>query len=123
MLARGGTLVSYGTASTKDVAGNPRVPVAELLGRLLVWNALPNGRHASFFDLWAGRRNTTRFQHQVREDLGHVLRLVAEGSITPQIAARFPLDRAAEALRFAEAGGHAGKVVIVPGAAAGQSSS
>ena len=24
MLARGGTLVSYGTASTRDVAGNPR---------------------------------------------------------------------------------------------------
>ena len=118
MLARGGTLVSYGTASTKDVAGNPRLPVAKLIGRLLLWNALPNGRHASFFNLWAGRRNAKRFQARVRDDLGHVLRLVAEGAITPQIAARFPLDRAAEALRFAEAGGHAGKVVLVPAAAA-----
>jgi NADPH:quinone reductase-like Zn-dependent oxidoreductase len=35
-------------------------------------------------------------------------------AITPQIAARFPLEQAAEALRFAEAGGNTGKVLILP---------
>ena len=124
MLARGGTLVSYGTASTKDVAGNPRLPVAKLIGRLLLWNALPNGRHASFFNLWAGRRRRARFQAELRADLGHVLDLVAKGAIEPQIAGRFPLTHAAEALRFAEAGGHAGKVVLLAGVqAAGQPAS
>ena len=38
MLARGGTLVSYGTASTRDVPGNPRLPVLKLLARLTAWN-------------------------------------------------------------------------------------
>jgi NADPH:quinone reductase-like Zn-dependent oxidoreductase len=43
-----------------------------------------------------------------------VLELLSRGEITAQIAGRFPLSRAADALRFAEAGGATGKVVIVP---------
>jgi NADPH2:quinone reductase len=50
----------------------------------------------------------------LRQDLGHVLELVRDGAITPQIAARFGLDQAAEALRIAEAGGNTGKVLILP---------
>jgi NADPH:quinone reductase-like Zn-dependent oxidoreductase len=115
MLARGGKLVSYGTAATKDVAGNPQVPVLKLLAKLTVWNVLPNGRGASFFNLWAGARfRKDRFRAQLRADLGQVLELVRDGAITPQIAARFPLEQAAEALRFAEAGGNTGKVVLLP---------
>jgi len=34
MLARGGTLVSYGTAATKDQPGDPRLPVLKLVARL-----------------------------------------------------------------------------------------
>src|SRR6478752_9507838 len=56
MLAKGGTLVSYGTASTRDVPGNPRLPVLKLLAKLTVWKVLPNGRRATFFNLWAGAR-------------------------------------------------------------------
>jgi NADPH:quinone reductase-like Zn-dependent oxidoreductase len=115
MLAKGGALVSYGTASTKDVAGNPQVPVLKLLAKLTVWNLLPNGKSASFFNLWAGRRfHQARFRKELREDLGHVLELVRDGAVTPQIAARFGLEQAAEALRFAEAGGNTGKVLILP---------
>jgi NADPH2:quinone reductase len=54
MLAPGGTLVSYGTAATRDVPGNPRLPVLKLFARLMLWNALPNWRRATFFNLWAG---------------------------------------------------------------------
>jgi NADPH:quinone reductase-like Zn-dependent oxidoreductase len=116
MLARGGALVSYGTASTKDVAGNPQVPVLKLLAKLTVWNLLPNGKSASFFNLWAGRRfHHARFRTELREDLGHVLELVRDGAVTPQIAARFGLEQAAEALRFAETGGNTGKILILPG--------
>jgi NADPH:quinone reductase-like Zn-dependent oxidoreductase len=39
---------------------------------------------------------------------------VAAGKIDAQVAATFPLADAAAALRFAEAGGARGKVVIVP---------
>jgi NADPH:quinone reductase-like Zn-dependent oxidoreductase len=113
LLARGGTLVSYGTASTKDEPGSSRLPVLKLIARLTLWNALPNGRRATFFNLWAGARRRERFQARLREDLGTVLGLVARGEIATEIAARFPLSQAPDALAFAEQGGHAGKVVIV----------
>ena len=115
MLARGGTLVSYGTAATKDLPGNPQLPVLKLLAKLTVWRVLPNGRKALFFNLWAGHRfRRDRFRAELREDLGRVLGLLGEGAITPQIAARFGLEQAAEALRFAEAGGNTGKVLLLP---------
>jgi synaptic vesicle membrane protein VAT-1 len=117
LLARGGTLVSYGSASTRDVPGNPALPVLKLVAKLQVWNALPNGRKAHFFNLWAGYRfRRARFRRQLREDLTKVFELVRDGAITPQIAARYPLEQAAEALRFAEAGGFTGKVVLLASA-------
>jgi len=118
MLAKGGTLVSYGTASTRDVPGNPRLPVLKLLARLTAWNLLPNGRRATFFNLWAGRRlRPARYRAELRQDLTAVLRLLADGAIAAQVARTFPLTDAAAALRFAEAGGITGKVVLVPGPA------
>lgn len=114
MLAPGGTLVSYGTASTRDVAGNPRLPVLKLLARLLLWNALPNGKHATFFNLWAGKaRHRDRFRAELREDLGQLFRLLAAGEITAQVARTFPLAQAAEALRYAESGAVTGKIVLL----------
>jgi NADPH:quinone reductase-like Zn-dependent oxidoreductase len=114
-LARGGTLVSYGTASTRDVPGNAALPVLKLIAKLQLWNVLPNGRKAHFFNLWAGYRfRRDRFRAQLREDLTKVFELVRDGAITPQIAARYPLHEAAEALRFAEAGGFTGKVLLLP---------
>jgi NADPH2:quinone reductase len=97
------------------VPGNPQIPVLKLLARLTVWNLLPNGRSASFFNLWKGARlRRDHFRAQLREDLGEVLELVRQGAIEPQIAARFGLEQAADALRFAEAGGYTGKVLILP---------
>jgi NADPH:quinone reductase-like Zn-dependent oxidoreductase len=114
MLARGGTLVSYGSAATKDDPGNARLPVLKLLARLTTWNLLPNGRHAHFFNLWAGRRlRPDRHRAQVRKDLAGLFGLLREGRISAQIAARFPLTDAAAALRFAEQGGNTGKVALV----------
>jgi len=115
MLARGGTLVSYGTASTRDQPGNPRRPVLALVARLTAWNLLPNGRKATFFNLWAGRRlRPARYRAQLRHDLDQVLDLVAQGAITPQVARRFALTDAAAALRYAESGGITGKVILTP---------
>ncbi len=114
MLARGGTLVSYGTAATKDEPGDPRLPVLKLLGRLTLWNLLPNGRRAGFFNLWAGRRlRPARYRAELRDDLTHLFSLLAAGELSAQVAGRFPLADAAAALRFAEQGGNAGKVVLL----------
>ena len=115
MLAKGGTLVSYGTAATRDVPGNPRVPVLKLLAKLTAWNLMPNGRRATFFNLWAGRRlRPARYRAELRQDLTAVLGLLADGAIAAQVARTFALTDAAAALRFAEAGGITGKVVLVP---------
>ncbi|SDQ70157.1 medium chain dehydrogenase/reductase family protein [Quadrisphaera sp. DSM 44207] len=114
LLARGGALVAYGTAATRDVAGSSRLPVLLLVARLAWWNAAPNGRRATFFDVWAGRRRLGAFRARLRQDLGRVLELLAAGVLTAQVAARLPLERAGEALALAESGTVVGKVVLVP---------
>ncbi|MCI3934318.1 medium chain dehydrogenase/reductase family protein [Streptomyces sp. AN091965] len=120
LLAPGGTLVSYGTASTRDVAGSSKAPVLKLFARLALWQALPNSRRAHFYNIWAGRRRADAFRARLRTDLEQVFALLADGSLTAQVAARVPLSRAAEALRLAESGTVTGKVVLVPDAAAPQ---
>ncbi|WP_367128022.1 medium chain dehydrogenase/reductase family protein [Saccharothrix sp. HUAS TT1] len=114
LLAPRGALVAYGTASTRDRRGSARLPVLALFARLLWWNALPNGRTATFFNVWAGRRAATRFRARLARDLGAVFGLLAEGSLRPEVAARVPLERVADAVRLAESGTVTGKVVLVP---------
>ena len=76
LLRRGGTLVSYGTAATKDDGGQLPAPVLKLFARLMAWNLLPNGRSATFYNFWAGRRRLDAFRARLREDLTTVLRLL-----------------------------------------------
>jgi NADPH:quinone reductase-like Zn-dependent oxidoreductase len=113
LLAPGGTLVSYGSASTRDDEGSKQWPVLKLLGRVWLWNALPNRRRAYFFNVWAGRAvNRGRFRTRLRADLTEVFAALRRGEITAQIAAELPLTQAAEAMRLAESGTVAGKVVL-----------
>ncbi|MDQ7804781.1 medium chain dehydrogenase/reductase family protein [Amycolatopsis sp. A133] len=114
LLAPGGTLVAYGSASTRDTGGNPRVPVLKLFARLLWWNALPNRRRTHFYNVWGGKRNLTRFRARLAEDLTAVFDLAAGGRLTAQVAARIPLAEAGRALALAESGTVTGKVVLVP---------
>jgi synaptic vesicle membrane protein VAT-1 len=115
LLAPGGTLVSYGSAATRDDAGSKQWPVFKLLGRVWLWNALPNGRRAYFFNVWAGRAlSKDRFRARLRADLGQVFAAYQRGDVTARVAALLPLVRAAEALRLAESGTVAGKVVLTP---------
>lgn len=39
---------------------------------------------------------------------------MADHKITAQVAARYPLDHAADALRLAESGTVAGKIILIP---------
>ncbi|WP_327279941.1 MULTISPECIES: medium chain dehydrogenase/reductase family protein [unclassified Streptomyces] len=115
LLAPGGTLVSYGSAATRDDQGSGAWPVLKLVGRVWLWNGLPNGRRAYFFNVWAGRAYAkNRFRARLRSDLTQVFTALQRGEITAQVAARIPLARVAEAMRLAESGTVAGKVVLVP---------
>ncbi|MCW8377034.1 medium chain dehydrogenase/reductase family protein [Streptomyces justiciae] len=115
LLAPGGTLVSYGSASTRDDEGSKQWPVLKLLGRVWLWNALPGRRRAYFFNVWAGRALAkNRFRARLRADLTQVFAALQRGEVTAQIAAQLPLTRVAEALRLAESGTAAGKIVLNP---------
>ncbi|WP_217210732.1 medium chain dehydrogenase/reductase family protein [Streptomyces sp. AC550_RSS872] len=115
LLAPGGTLVSYGSASTRDDEGSKQWPVLKLLGRVWLWNALPNRRRAYFFNVWAGRALAkNRFRARLRTDLTQVFAALQRGEVTARIAAQLPLTRVAEALRLAESGTVAGKIVLNP---------
>ncbi|XVV07183.1 medium chain dehydrogenase/reductase family protein [Actinosynnema sp. CA-248983] len=114
LLAPRGTLVAYGTASTRDQPGSSRLPVLKLFARLVLWNALPNGHRATFFDIWAGRRRPAAFRAALRRDLGEVFALLAQGKLRAQVAARVPLDEVGRAVALAESGTVTGKVVLVP---------
>ncbi|WP_258574593.1 medium chain dehydrogenase/reductase family protein [Actinomadura parmotrematis] len=115
LLAPGGTLVAYGSAATRDDTGSKQLPVLKILARTWMWNALPNRRRAGFYNIWAGRGLAKRrFRARLRHDLAAVLQAMAEGHVTPQIAARLPLAEAADALRLAESGTITGKVILTP---------
>jgi NADPH:quinone reductase-like Zn-dependent oxidoreductase len=115
LLAPGGTLVSYGSASTRDDEGSKQWPVLKLLLRVWLWNALPNRRRAFFYNVWAGKALAgNRFRSRLRADLTQVFAALQRGEVTARIAAQLPLARVAEALRLAESGTVAGKVVLVP---------
>ena len=107
MLGPGGTLACYGVASALNARGHRLLPFVPVLRRLLVWNALPNGRHATFYYVM-------RWPKLFRPDLARVLALLADGQIDSRVARRIPLEQAADALRLLESGAVAGKIVLVP---------
>jgi NADPH:quinone reductase-like Zn-dependent oxidoreductase len=114
LLAPGGTLVALSDMGMREAA-HPRLRSTKLFARLLAWNVLPNGKHAYFFNLWAGhRRHLDTFRAELRTDLTALFGLLADGTLAAPIDSRYPLSRAAAALRKAEAGGLAGKVIILP---------
>lgn len=113
LVRRGGALVSYGTAAAKDDDRGIGGIFFALFARLTLWNALPNGRRASFFDYWAGLRRPAAFYARQRVAFARVLELLEARALEPQVAARFPLTQTVEAFRLAESRTVAGKVAIV----------
>jgi hypothetical protein len=86
-------------------ARRPTVRFLRLYLLLQLWNLLPNRRGAHFFDLWSGRRRADAFRRALREDLGELFGLLADGTLTAPIDSTYPLGEAAAALRRAEIGG------------------
>jgi NADPH:quinone reductase-like Zn-dependent oxidoreductase len=115
LLARGGTLVSYGQATQRDTRTPMLLLFVPLLAQLAVWNYLPTSRHASFYNVWGGHRaNPARFWARLRDDLGQVLALLRDGVLTAQVAARLPLTEATAAMELAESHTVVGKVILEP---------
>ncbi|HWC78782.1 MAG TPA: medium chain dehydrogenase/reductase family protein [Pseudonocardiaceae bacterium] len=114
LLAPGGTLVVLSDMSMRE-AKYPMLRFLKTFGRMQLWNLLPNRKNAHFFNLWAGhKRHLERYRAELRADLTRLFGLLAEGTLVAPIDSEYPLSKAADALRRAEAGGLAGKVIIVP---------
>ncbi|RFA21172.1 zinc-binding dehydrogenase [Subtercola boreus] len=115
LLAPGGTVVTYAIVGEVSGTGNLVWPFVKAIGQAALWSVLQNGRRATFYDLWAGHRfRPARFRRHLEADLGRVFDLLAQGVITANIAARFPLTEAAAALRLAESHTLNGKVILLP---------
>lgn len=115
LLAPGGALVAYGTATDLDTTVALVPLFVGFLGRVALWNVLPNGKRAVFYDFWEGMIvGPAGSKSRRREDMAKVFGLMASGAIKPIIAATFPLRQAQAAMELAEARGVFGKVVIVP---------
>ncbi|WP_433512359.1 zinc-binding dehydrogenase [Nonomuraea sp. CA-143628] len=113
LVHKGGTLVSYGTAASKNDTGSAQLEYMKLFSQLFMWNSSPNGRQAVFYNFWTGHRQLATFRERLRQDLTEVFKLLADGVLTPQVAATFPLRQAAEAVALAESRTVAGKVILV----------
>jgi len=109
-LRRGGRLLMLGMAAATRT-GTRVIPSSLLTVGLL--KLLPDGRT---LPMQPAMQNYPQ-QHidWYRETLGELLDLAATGKLRPTVAARFPLADVVKAHQFIEAGGYAGKVVLVCG--------
>lgn len=109
LLADGGVVISYGSASTLSDGGHWITPYFGTIRRFLGWQVgrllgRGRGRRAAFYYVKPGPRFT--------EALTEVFALVASGELEPSIGARYPLEKAAEALRLLADGQATGKIVL-----------
>lgn len=102
LLRHGGTYVSY---------ANPLrlLRTFHLLGQVILFNLLPNGRSARVYGTGSSRLNRRPFL----EDWATLFELLEEGKIKPVIAKTFPLLEAASANALLESGQVIGNIVLL----------
>ncbi len=111
-LRRGGRLVGYGAGSVVEAGGLATAGIfAGTLGRIALWNALPNGKRAAFYNIMGFKK---RHPEAFEEDLSLLLGLLAGQKIQPVIADRLPLEDVARAHELVENAGVRGKILLLP---------
>ncbi|HEX5493770.1 MAG TPA: medium chain dehydrogenase/reductase family protein [Mycobacteriales bacterium] len=109
VLRRGGRLVAYGqNDALRDGRPNMRVGAIGFLGGILAPKLIPDGRRTGFYNAWAlEKSHPTAY----RDDLTHVLTLLAAGRVAPRSITVLPLREADMAFRTLEEG-VTGKIVL-----------
>jgi NADPH:quinone reductase-like Zn-dependent oxidoreductase len=107
-LCGGGSLVCFGAQAA--VTGGKGIAALgfALLGLM---KALPDGRHASWYNI---KKLRDARPDWFREDLSRLFGLLAARKIRPVIAGKFPLSEAARANELLEKSQGAGKFVLLP---------
>jgi NADPH:quinone reductase-like Zn-dependent oxidoreductase len=113
LLKKGGTLVSYAVASSLRKTDSLIMQFMLLIGKILWWSVLPNGKRATFYNIWSGK-GSQAFRDNMREDFASLTKLLSQGTLQPKIAKVFPLNDVSEAMEFAESRTAYGKVILVP---------
>ena len=115
LLARGGSLIVYGNASTLNQKTSTTRVFLKLMGQLLLWKLRPRSHCVTFYNFWAGSLlRPSSFRRRLALDLTALFDLLSAGAINPPIAAQFPLTEAAAAMTLAESRTVLGKVVLTP---------
>lgn len=102
VLRRGGALVSYG--NPLGFSG-----MLHLLGKVILFNLLPNGKRFKVYGTSSSIFNRSPFL----EDWAKLLELLQEGKIQPVIMKKFPILEAAEANALLESGEAIGNIVLL----------
>jgi NADPH2:quinone reductase len=118
VLRRGGRLVLFGHRSTLIEGRRNTRKIAEFYASgaaTLLASAVPDGRRVTLYQIAKLR---DRHPEWFRADLRVLLTLLAQGRVAPIVAERLPLEEARCAHELLGRGDIAGKIVIVPTAAA-----
>lgn len=109
-LKRGGLLVAIGYSAGAQ-AKRGMLTVLGTIARLYLWGWLPGGKRTRFYSI-----NVMRARHPdwFKQDLAHLLGLLRDGRIKPQVAERISFSDVADAHRRLERGGLEGKLVLCP---------
>jgi NADPH2:quinone reductase len=102
LLRRGGAWVGYANPGGYG-------QMFRLLGRVLLYRLLPNGKSAAYYGTGASRFNRRPFL----EDWAALFKLLEEGKIKPVIQRKFPLLEAAQANALLESGQVIGNLVLL----------
>ncbi|MDR3652295.1 MAG: medium chain dehydrogenase/reductase family protein [Paludibacter sp.] len=101
-----GKLVGFGFYNAVlDKGGN--VPLEFI--KLLLWNILPSKKSTSFYSIGGLRKKHPEW---FKEDLRLLFELLEKGSIKPEIAGHYPLNKVIEVHKIIENAANAGKIIF-----------
>jgi NADPH:quinone reductase-like Zn-dependent oxidoreductase len=109
-LNKGGILIAFGALQL--TTGEEKLPsllwgFAKLMG---LWKLLPDGKDSTFYNIHSRRK---KHPAEFKEDVSELFALLKAGKLAPTVAARMPLEQAAEAHRRIERADVAGKIVLL----------
>jgi NADPH:quinone reductase-like Zn-dependent oxidoreductase len=106
----GGKLIGYGMSSVVEQGKPSKLKGAVSFALMGMLGVLPDGKTARWYSVTTEKK---RGPEEFHEDLAHLLGLLHEGKIRPQIAERLPLSEAQRAHELIENARVAGKIVLL----------
>jgi len=108
--AAGGKLIGYGMSSVIDQGKPSKLRGGASFALLGLLSILPDGKSARWYSITTEKK---RHPEWFREDLAHLLELLRDKKIRPQISERLPLREAQRAHELIEHAQVTGKIVLL----------